>query len=157
MIILLLIISVRLVNAHPIHVSLCNIEFSDDELTIAVKLFKHDFQLAIYHNYGWELQYDDPEFTDSKKLIDQYMNEALFIVLNKKERLKLSLNHAEIDDESVWFYYRFDKKNMKKIYIKNELLLDIYGDQTNLVIINYRDKQNGYRFNIRHTEQRIKL
>lgn len=157
LIILFLLTVVKFANAHPIHVSVCNIEFSDDKLTIAVKLFKDDFQLAMYHNYGLELKYDDSEFMESKKVIDKYMNNALKIVLNKEDPLKLSLNHAEINDEAVWFYYTFDEDDFNKIYIKNELLLDIYADQTNLLIINYRNKQNGYRFNVRNTEQRIKL
>jgi hypothetical protein len=157
LIILFLLTVVKFANAHPIHVSVCNIEFNDDKLTIAVKLFKDDFQLAIYHNYGLELKYDDAEFTNSKKVIDKYMNNALKIVLDKKDSLKLSFKRAEINDEAVWFYYTFDQDDFNKIYVKNELLLDIYGDQTNLLILNYRNKQNGYRFNLRNTEQRMKL
>lgn len=157
LIILFLLTVVKFVNAHPIHVSVCNIEFNDDKLTIAVKLFKDDFQLAIYHNYGLELNYDDAEFPNSKKVIDKYMNNALKIVLNKRDSLKLSFKRAEINDEAVWFYYTFEQEDFNRIYVKNELLLDIYGDQTNLLILNYRNNQNGYRFNVRNTEQRIKL
>lgn len=144
-------------KAHPVHVSMCNIEAEDDELTIAIKLFKDDLQLALQHNYGKIINYEDLILPANKKVIDRYINNVLKIVLNNKDSLILTYSDTEMNEEAIWFYYTFSIKRLKRIYIKNELFLDIYSDQTNLTIINYEGKQKGYRFNLRNTEKRVNL
>lgn len=154
---LILTITGSSVNAHPVHVSLCNIEVKEDELTIVIKMFKDDFQLAIEHNFGQFLDFENENLPESKKVIDEYINNALEIVLNKKDSLKLEYRDLQIGEDALWFYYSFDAPVLKRIDIKNHLLLDIYFDQTNLMIVNHKGKQNGYRFNLKNTEERIVL
>jgi hypothetical protein len=144
-------------SAHPVHVSLCNVEIEKQEITIAIKLFSDDFQLALYHNYGKEIPIKDLILQDHKELVDHYVNKALQIVLNKKDSIRFSYSKAEMNEEAIWLYYTEELENVKKLEISNSLLLDIYLDQTNLVIINYRGKQNGYRFNSRNREEIINL
>jgi hypothetical protein len=140
-----------------VHVSLCNIEIEKDKITIAVKMFKDDFQLALYHNFGEELEYDEILHSENKKVVDSYINNALKIVLNKRDSLKLLYSDSELSEDAVWLFYSFPNDRLQEMDVKNELLLDIYADQTNLTIINHNGKQRGYRFNLRNTEKRINL
>jgi len=41
--------------------------------------------------------------------------------------------------------------------ISNMLLMDIYADQTNLVIFSVNGKDSGYRFTINQREAKIKI
>jgi len=146
-----------LVKAHPVHVSICNLEIEQERITIAVKLFKDDFQLALQHNYGNIIETDDLTAPVYKNLLDKYINDALLIVMNKRDSVRFTYNKTEMNEEAIWLYYSTEYKNLKKLMIRNALLLDIYLDQTNLVIINHKGKQNGYRFNYKHFEQIIEL
>jgi hypothetical protein len=146
-----------LVKGHPVHVSVCNLEIKDQNITIAVKLFSDDFQLALQHNYGIMIELDDLTSPENKEILDKYINSALHVLLNKKEPLRLSYIKTDTNDQAIWLYYETEIDKLRKLKIKNTLLIDIYLDQTNLVIINHKGKQNGYRFNANHTEQIIEL
>jgi hypothetical protein len=41
---------------------------------------------------------------------------------------------------------------MQKISITDGVMMDLYEDQTNLVIVNWSDQQNGYRLNNKNRE-----
>jgi hypothetical protein len=146
-----------LVNAHPVHVSVCNLEIEDKNITIAIKLFSDDFQLALQHNYGVMIELDDLTSPDNKEILDKYINSALHLLLNKNEPLRLSYTKTDTNDQAIWLYYETEIEKLRKLKIKNTLLIDIYLDQTNLVIVNHKGRQNGYRFNANHTEQIIEL
>ncbi len=143
--------------AHPVHVSICNLEIENKKLTIAVKLFSHDFQLALQHNYGALIELEELTAPENKAVVDKYINSALQLHLNQKEPVRLSYSKTEMNEEAIWLYYSLDTDKIKKLEIQNKLLLDIFLDQTNLVIINHDGKQNGYRFNAKHFEKIIDL
>ena len=143
--------------AHTIHVSVCNLEFDKGDLTISVKIFLDDLQLAIYHNTAREIDISNltPE---SNTLVQGYIKKRLQISLNKENKIELKQSGNEINEDAIWFYYKIeDVPGVKNIHIQNTLLLDIYGDQTNLLIINHMGKQTGYRFNIDTWEKNIEL
>lgn len=153
----LLVLKALFLSAHPIHVSVCNVEIEKEEITIAIKLFSDDFQLALYHNYGKEIPVEDLILPENKELVDRYVGDAIQIILNKKDSVRFNYRNADMNEEAIWLYYSAKMSNVKKLQIVNSLLLDIYLDQTNLLIINYMGKQNGFRFNSRHREEFIDL
>lgn len=146
------------ISAHPVHVSVSNLELTGDEPIIAIKLFKDDLQLAIYHNYGVEIpvnQIDDETHTE---IILKYLLNNFIIKLNKNEELRLKYRNSETNDEAIWIYFSSNIiPPVPKIIIINSLFLDIYNDQTNLLIISYARKQNGYRFDNKVKELEIIL
>lgn len=139
--------------AHPIHVSFCNLEIKDSTMTIAIKLFKDDFQLALDHNYSKLVDMDN----GNSKYIQSYINKMFTLKLNKDENLELKYLKSELNEDAIWLYYSSDIHNIKKIELNNYLLLDIYSNQTNLVIVNYKGNQSGYRLNAKNPIQIINL
>ena len=145
-------------SAHPVHISVSNLEFSDKGSVVAVKLFKDDLQLAIYHNYSIEIPLENIGNDNYSDIILKYLSEKLKISLNEKKELKLEYTGNEVNDEAIWIYFSAGNlREVKSVYLINTIFLDIYGDQTNLLILNYKGKQQGYRFNIMHTEKEIIL
>ena len=142
-------------SSHPIHVSVASFDFTDDSLTVSVKLFSDDFLLALEHNYGRQIQLS--EISDNQEWVDQYISSSLGVILNNSDSLKFSNSRIEFDEEAVWILYKAPLGRVRNLKIFNTLLLDLFFDQTNLVIINYRNKQNGYRFNYKTIERNIKL
>jgi hypothetical protein len=145
------------VYAHPVHVSVCNFEIEQGQMTIAVKLFLDDFQLALQHNYGKIIPFEEMGNEENKKLLDAYINAALQIVLNKKDSIRLFYDKTEMNEEAIWIFYEINPVDIHNLSIKNMLLLDIYSDQTNLVIVHKEGRQRGYRFTSREFEQIIEL
>ena len=143
----------QLTTAHPVHVSVCNIEFENNKMILSLKLFKDDFQLAIEHNFAKFILLENADNEQEKKMIEDYVENMFFIVVNKKDTLELDYKNSELNDEAIWLNYESEVPDFKKLYINNSIFLDIYIDQTNLVIINYNGKQNGYRFNYKNNVQ----
>ncbi len=147
-----------IVFAHPIHVSVSNLEFTGKEPVIAIKLFKDDLQLAIYHNYAVEVPLEKMEHALYRDILIKYLSERFIIKLNKNEKLKLEYKDIETNDEAIWLYFQSEElPPLKKITVMNKIFLDIYHDQTNLLIINFNGIQKGYRFDLRKTETEIEF
>jgi Domain of unknown function (DUF6702) len=158
LILLLFLGIVSQLQAHPVHVSVCNLEFDSKGLTIAVKLFQDDLLLAIQTDYRKEIDRLKIEEEKNLYLLANYVSDNIHIGLNKNENLELNYYKYEINEDAIWLYYRIQGlKTSKKLYITNTLMVELYHDQTNLVILNYMGKQNGYRFNYNTREQDIDL
>jgi hypothetical protein len=145
-------------HAHPVHVSVCNLEFDSKGLIMSVKIFQDDLLLAIKTDKRKDI--DRLEISEEKNLpfIYNYVRDNIQIGLKKNENLELKYYKFEINEDAIWLYYRIEGlKTGKELYITNTLMLDLYHDQTNLVILNYMGKQNGYRFNYNNREQDIDL
>lgn len=143
---------------HPIHVSVCNMELSDVENTISVKLFKEDFSLALKNNYQVDIPMEKADEKLNSQIISKYINSCLQIEMNKSKILKLEYKYSKINEDAIWIYFQTEKtNNATKLRIKNTLMLDLWDDQTNLLIINWKGREDGYRFNRREVEMEIDL
>lgn len=146
------------VHAHPIHVSVSNFEFTGETSVVAVKLFQDDLQLAIYHNYAIEIPLESIGDTAYSEIILKYLSDNLSLYHNEADSFDLIYTGNELDHEAIWIYYSAGNLwKVRSIYLVNTIFLDIYEDQSNLVIINNKGDQQGYYFNILQTEKEIKL
>jgi len=148
--------------AHPVHVSVTNLEINPQQKEIAVtcKLFTDDFSLLFYHLFEKEVK---PEATrdfsaGELTLVNRYMT-AAFRLESGKSLLPLRYIRKEQDDQSIWLYYTciLPADRIKTLILTNALLLDLYEDQTNLVIVTRGKKERGITFNIRNMKSEIDL
>jgi hypothetical protein len=136
----------------------CNLELNNLENIVSVKLFKDDFALALNHNYQVNIEMEKAGEETNRLAISRYINSCLQIVLNENEVLKLEYKSSEINEEAIWIYFQTGAlKDANKLRIKNTLMLDIWDDQTNLLILNLKGKESGYRFNHKEIEIEIDL
>lgn len=142
--------------SHPLHVSLTSIEYSSDAkmLSIAVKVNTEDFELAMAHNYEIILNLNKKnELKDCDKYINNYFVQALQIIVDDKDKLKLTLNRKESEEESTWLYFNIPYKEVpRQITIKNALLLDTFMEQTNMVILSLNGKEKGFKLDFNNRE-----
>ena len=143
---------------HPIHVSICNLEINDVENTVAIKLFKDDFSLVLRNNYQINIPMERADEKSNSQIISQYVNSCLQIEMDKNKILNLSYKYSKINEDAIWVFFQTEKtNNTTKLRIKNTLMLDLWDDQTNLLIINWKGKENGYRFDRKDVEIEIDL
>jgi hypothetical protein len=144
------------------HIAYTSIEVNPEQKTIAVvhKLFTADFSLLFYHLFEKSIEpQKDLEFSKEEvDLINNYMKER-FILISDNDTVDLKYLRKEQEDESIWLYYtgNFTKADPKSLIINNLLMLDLYFDQTNLVIATQGTKENGFTFNYNNRQSMLSL
>jgi len=143
---------------HPIHVSVCNLELNETKSTVSFKLFKDDFAQVLKNLYNEDVILENADEKKNSEIINRYINSCFQVNVNKNIRLALEYKNSEINEEAVWLHYTVQNtKSPSNISIKNTLMLDLWEDQTNLVILKFKDKENGYRFDEHETIAEIDL
>ncbi len=145
-------------KAHPVHVSVCNFEVGVDEMKVSVKLFSDDLALALENKFHRKIDVEKLNENPEKKIILGYIIGELQVIINRKDTVELAYSGSEENEGAIWLY--FDIKTtgkMKTLTIQNSLLVDMFHDQTNLVIVSDHNNQNGYRFTNNNREQEIQL
>lgn len=138
---------------HPVHVSMTNVEYIQEENVIrySLKMFKDDFKGIISKNYGHILNYEEKFNDKDKHYIKKYIDHNFNIQLNSKELVQTKFVNYKTNDESIWIYFNCDfEVDLKELYIKNSLLLDMFDDQKNLVIFKHGKSEKGYMLNNRN-------
>ena len=133
---------------HPIHISLVNIDWDEEnkDIVLLFKLYTDDLRQIIYHYYGIDiLALKDTDQKKNIESINAYMDQN-FTLENNNKRLRMEFISLDFDDTSTWIKYRIKApKNVEKINIYNVLLNDLYYNQTNLMIFKYKDFEKGYQ------------
>lgn len=137
---------------HPMHVSYTNIDINTEtkEVSVSHKLYANDFTLLFFHLFEKNIiPSDTASFTQPEiDLIDHYMKYRFFL-LEDQDTLSLHFAGKHMEDEYLWlkFVGKIKDAEIHEMAIHNMLLLDLYMDQTNLVIVNNGPVEKGYTFN----------
>ena len=143
---------------HPIHVSICNVDINGNENTVSIKLFKDDFALVLKNKSGVEIAMEKADEKSNSQIISKYINSDFQIEVNNGEILVLDYQKSEINEDAIWLYFHFKNiGNTSKLNVKNALMIELWEDQTNLLIVKWKEKESGYRFTVDETEMEINL
>lgn len=141
-----------LLSFHPVHVSFTNVELDtvDHEISVSHKFFTDDFIMLFSHLFEKEIipQQGKPFVNSEIKLINHYMRYRFNLVAGN-DTIPLQYNGKDQDEESLWIRYsgKLVVPDADSIAVENMLLLDLYMDQTNLLIFNIADQEKGFAFN----------
>jgi len=135
--------------AHPIHISVTEIEFDEKEreLEIVMRIFADDLETSI------RVERNEPELDLLHPAIGQttddlakaYILKRLSVSLDGKFQ-KLNYLGSELDGDALVFYIQVTQvKNWKSIGITNSVILETYDDQSNLVHVTIRGKTKSLR------------
>ncbi len=151
--ILIWLTALLLMNMHPLHVSICDIEYQKDQrsLQISSRMFVDDLELALSSKTNVDNYFDNRD----RSLIDNDLKVLL------KEKLKLKVNGKpleinylgyEIENDVLWCYLEATRvKPLKSIDLEYTVLLDTFDDQFNLVHVRYLGTTKSLRFLKDHT------
>jgi len=141
---------------HPVHISITNLDLDPvrGKIELSVKIFADDFQDLILHKYGVQLNIIEQEDPGDKiAAVNEYMQEALQLVFNGNETADLQFVDAKLNEEAIWLFYRYEHHSkIRKVDIVNRVMLEKFNDQTNLMIVTFNEKQNGYRLDNKTTD-----
>ncbi len=143
---------------HPVHFSVCNIEYfkSDKQIKGTLRIFFDDFERILNHNYNTKLNLGTPlESVKANLYIKTYLMQHFKIFTdNNHQQLNLILKNKVIDkaENTCTLNIEFNVKFHKIIRIENTILTDLYTDQNNLLIFTASDQQFAHKFNDSDTQ-----
>lgn len=149
-------------SAHPLHVSIVNMDINKDSGSInySIRLFYDDFQRLINSKYNTMLNFDKEKRISVKEqqYILEYLNSSLIIADTVQTNLKPIFLGWKIENMSIWFYFGMKfNTNTLKFSVENILMNELYTDQKNLVIVNSKSREQGFEFNQRNTKYQVLL
>jgi hypothetical protein len=137
-----------LLASHPVHVTLLSIEYSEEEHAFNgfLKVYYYDFLLDYKLFSGNPAKPDvagDPEAAN--KLITEYINGRIqFICGNKK--IEAEIKDMNLSENELRMNLKFGVRKTSVTYrIDNNILTDIYKDQSNLLIFRFKDFEEGIK------------
>ncbi len=129
--------------AHPLKLSLCEIEYSSEKelLTINLKLFLTDVNEAIVFNPNSnELRFCQPnESVQANQLLLNYLNQFFYVKVNQKLialHIKSKKLKGENDNTALWVSFEYKQPTpLESLEIKNAVFTDLFFDQNNIVYV----------------------
>jgi hypothetical protein len=134
---------------HPIHLSVSEINYSekDKALQITSRIFLDDLELSIRNQLNQpelDLLQPGPGQT-TEQLISDYVLKRLSVKLDDKLQ-KLNFLGFEREDPAVICYFEIENvKKFSTMEVKNEVIMEIHDDQSNLVHVTYREPVKSMR------------
>ena len=129
--------------AHPLKLSLCEIEYSSEKelLTINLKLFLTDVNEAIVFNPNSnELKFCQPnKSAQANQLLLNYLNQFFYVKVNQKLvdlHIKNKRLKGENDNTALWVSFEYKQSSpLESLEIKNAVFTDLFFDQNNIVYV----------------------
>jgi hypothetical protein len=149
---------ISLAALHPLHVSYTSIDISREtgEIDLVCKFFTDDLKLMFYHFYDREIRFDpEKDLTGPEKdLVNRYVFNSIECKKTDGNPVLFQMIKKEQNEENIWIYYRgkLEGEIPDTVTIMNTLLLDIFEDQINLLILTCGSMEKGYRFDYRNRE-----
>jgi hypothetical protein len=137
------------VLAHPVYVSVANMDIDAQGkcVTVSLKVFVGDMETVLHNKYGIDGWIGTPqEHRDSKRLIGEYLGERFTMKVNRYEEIGWQTDSMVINEEALWIYMKgLSTKPIRQAVISNRLLTDFFQTQTNLLIIHTDGREEGYK------------
>ncbi len=135
---------------HPIHVSVTEINYDEEDkaLEIMMRVFVDDLETAMRKRHQIpDLDITNPKGKTLDELVREYVTANVSIALDGKRQVLNYLGN-ERDGEAFVFYIEVAKvKKWKDVSITNQVLTEIFDDQSNLVHFTRRKTVRSLRLN----------
>lgn len=150
-----------LIAPHPIHVALTTVEYNKPEsrFDITFKIFYDDLESIIAENYNVVLNLgNDNENPDKEQWLQKYLSEHFLVTAGNKALTPLSVTDTRMSEKAIWIYCSIPLQELpEEITVTNSVMMDMYADQTDLVILKIDQLEEGFRFHRKHFTETIKL
>jgi len=136
---------------HPVHISVTSMEYNEEEkiFLVSFKVFTDDFETNIDRKYGVNLNLGkEDELENADEYFSRYFMESFSFIVNGEELREPVFLEKKMNDIAVWLYFKYPVSgNVEEVGIKNAIMLDMFRDQSNLLIFKYNDFEKGFIFN----------
>ena len=135
-------------QTHPVHVTVLNIEFdnSSGRMNLTFRVYKDDMELALFHNYEFLTTLDSTKKGSRPvSFLNRYINERIKLKVNHKTIDTLVFEKTLFDGTNLWLYYSLKiQGELQSIWLQNIMMMDLYFDQSNMVICGPIGKERAF-------------
>jgi hypothetical protein len=133
---------------HPLHISVTEITFDEKEkeLEIIMRVFTDDLETSIRaHKKDDAIDILSPKGTTTDQLIKEYILPHFSVILDGKIQSMSYLGH-ELDGQAILCYIQVPNvKKWKTIEVRNDVIMETYDDQSNLINVTVRGEVRSLR------------
>lgn len=136
-------------EAHQFHVSKAQVEYSaeSEALQISLHIFLDDLEFALEEKGASNLFLcSEREAENAEEMLQKYLSQQFQIKIDGTTQTYQYIGKEISEDlAAVWCYFEIPKITApKSIEVTNEILMDLYDDQKNIVHIIGPDNAQGY-------------
>ena len=143
-------------SPHPLHVSIMQMDHNEETntLEITLKAFVDDFELGLKDYSHTKVFLNDNEGNDSIDVImEKFVRQMTSYKINGKTT-ELKWIGWELEKDEVFIYYEIAlTKKVKSISVQNDLLMNEYLDQVNIVHLKYIGKNKSFLLEEKKSEK----
>jgi hypothetical protein len=159
-IVILLVLPLFAFTMHKYYVSLCEIEYLKEKQSVQIILgvFIDDLEFTLSKNIGKQLNLaSKTEVENVDDYYKKYLSEHLLVSVNSKNQ-SFKYIGKEYDGDIVRFYVEISGiKEFKSIEITNNILINEFPDQKNIVKIKVKDFNKTFYLNKSNNKSFLKL
>jgi len=141
---------------HPVHVTLTTIDQvqDTDSMKVFFRMYYDDF-LRDYKLHDPDLNLEKLSINHSfpSDLANNYFNDRIQIYINNRLLTGKVLTVTIIDNEIFLNLHYLSIKDPKKIKVRNQVLIELYSDQTNMVFININKNEEAMKLTPEHDKE----
>jgi hypothetical protein len=132
-----------MVNFHPFYISLTEVRYNSgsQRFEVAQKIFWDDLEEVLAAESGDAVNFLNPKDPEVLHMVlSNYLLTKNKVKVDGRS-LELKFLGYEVEEDAAWFYLESEKaKKPKELWVSNELLIDQFPGQQNIVHI-YLDKK----------------
>lgn len=127
-------------SQHELHLSVCTLDIENKQMSVNIKIFSDDLKLA-----------------SGNDLPENYIKKHLqFIVNNKNTDYKIKKSD-NVENSSIYVSKISVPDKISSVTVKNNLITEVFPDQTNLIIYTSSGSTNGFTLNFKETSCTFEL
>lgn len=134
---------------HAFHTSITEMRHNPKEKSfeISLRVFKDDLESVLTRdNQNKKIVLDKTDKYDA--LIDKYIQKHFAVLNTRNQRLPYQLLGKEQEGDAMWLYIELPiNEAINGIKLQNDVLIDMFDDQTNIVNIFYQNDKKSFIFN----------
>ncbi len=133
---------------HPLHVSVTEIEMNDADkrLEIMMRVFMDDLEVALRKEFRYpDLDILNPKEATLDEMMGAYLNAHFRISLDSKPQTVKYLGHEQEGDAFIFYLEVSNVKKWQTIQIQNNIIMEVYNDQSNLVHVTMNEMVRSLR------------
>ncbi len=137
---------------HNIRMSLATLEAAAETVTIEIRFFWDDLQVAVMERTS-DMQFELAESPEVDRVVEAYINDTVTVEVDGS-RLTGTVSARGVQDaarqDEVMWWYRLEypvSGSPDRIYVKNRLLFNMFEDQRNILHVTTRSgRERAYYF-----------
>ena len=136
--------------AHPIYVSVTEIEHNAKEKTLEIscKIFTDDFEKALRKVNKQRIDLVNPMLKESmNKIVNEYLQKHLALIVNDVS-VKMQFLGFEQQEEGILSFYQVNNvRNVKELAVRNNILFEDQPQQISLLHITVNGNRKSTKLN----------